>query len=55
MDQEKEAEVLDRIRKLETRLSILEEKFWRLSQTGTADDFSAVPSEPDSDEPIIDG
>ncbi len=55
MDQEKEAEVLDRIRKLEARLSILEERFWKLSQTGTADNFSAIQSEPDSDEPIIDG
>ena len=55
MDQEKEAEFLDRIRKLEARLSILEERFWKLSQTDTADNFSAGQSEPDSDEPIIDG
>lgn len=55
MDQEKEAEVFDRIRRLETRLSILEERFWKLTQTDTADDFSAEQSGPDSDEPIIDG
>jgi hypothetical protein len=52
MDQEKEAEILDRIGKLEARLSVLEEKVWRLSQDTSAD-FSRPESE--SDEPIIDG
>ena len=57
MDQEKEAEVFDRIRKLEARLSVLEERFWKLSQNVVSDNFSATPSEPgpESDEPIIDG
>lgn len=52
MDQKKEAEIFDRIERLETRLSVLEEKVRRLSQD-TSTDFSQPI--PESDEPIIDG
>jgi hypothetical protein len=52
MDQEKEAEILDRIGKLEARLSVLEEKVQRLSQENPVDFSQPIP---ESDEPIIDG
>lgn len=52
MDQEKETEILDRIAKLEARLSALEEKVWKLIRETPPD----LPQpEPESDEPIIDG
>ena len=54
MDNEKETELLDWIKKIETRMSNLEKKVGKLSQTNP-DDLPVIQSEPDSDEPIIDG